>query len=371
MSAPVLVRQERQPAMPGAHEVAPDVLRIQLPLDLPGLGHINCYVIPDRAGFALVDPGMPSTASWRVLVRTLAEIGLPVRRCHTVLVTHSHPDHYGAAARLRQVSGAELVTHENFKTYWDPHEEDDFVREVAVPGDYSAQMGAIENAMLRIARLERHSPWDRPLPWGGPPPDNEWRERVRWRIVPLLRSRTWQPPRPSARVHDGQVIRLADRDWQAVHTPGHTDDHLCLLDPTEGTFVSGDHLLPTITPHISGLTTQRQPLRDFFGSLERMFEFSDVRTVLPAHGLVFDDLVGRSKEIIQHHHERIATITHAAVQAPEHELTVAEYSKVLFKPHSWGVMADSETFAHLEYLRQIGRAEARAVDGHLRYRVLD
>jgi hypothetical protein len=33
-------------------------------------------------------------------------------------------------------------------------------------------------------------------------------------------------------------------------------------------------------------------------------------------------------------------------------------------------MADSETFAHLEHLRQIGRAEARAHDGALRYRII-
>src|SRR5690606_1193130 len=101
------------------------------------------------------------------------------------------PDHYGAAERVRRVSGAELVTHENFKTYWDPHEEDDFVREVAVPADYDAQMGAIERALMKVAGRERHSPWDRPVPWGGPAPDNQWRERLRWRILPLLLTKLW------------------------------------------------------------------------------------------------------------------------------------------------------------------------------------
>ena len=100
-----------------------------------------------------------------------------------------------------------------------------------------------------------------------------------------------------------------------------------------------------------------------------MFTIDDVKVVLPAHGLKFHDLAGRSKEIIEHHHGRLDTLTEAAVNAPENELTIPEYSKHLFKPRSWGTMADSETFAHLEHLRQTGKASARTVDGELRYRL--
>ncbi len=363
------VRQERRPPEDEVTEVAPGVLRIQLPMDLPGLGHVNCYAIEDRRGVALIDPGTPNGHSYRVLGRQLASAGLGLDAVHTVVVTHSHPDHYGAAQRIRTRTGADIVTHEHFKTFWDPHEEDDFVREVAVAADYDVQQGAIESALMRLTGRERHSPWDRPVPWGGPPPDSQWRARFRWRILPLLLSKVWQPPKPSNRVEDGAVLMLGDREWVAVHTPGHTADHLCLLDPTEGVFVSGDHLLPTITPHISGLTTQDRPLADFFTSLERMHTFDDVKVVLPAHGLEFNDLAGRSTEIIEHHHERLATLVEAARNAPEHELTVPEYSKHLFKPRSWGPMADSETFAHLEHLRQTGRATTRAVEGELRYRI--
>ncbi len=61
--------------------------------------------------------------------------------------------------------------------------------------------------------------------------------------------------RPTVRLEDAQTITLAGREWVAVHTPGHTEDHLCLFDPAEGTFLSGDHVLPTITPHIGDLAT--------------------------------------------------------------------------------------------------------------------
>lgn len=368
MTAPV--REERRPPESEVKEVAPGVLRIQLPMNMPGLGHVNCYVIEDRNGVALVDPGTPSLRSWQVLRKKLDEVGMPMRRVHTVVVTHSHPDHYGAAQRVREVSGAELVTHANFKTYWDPHEESDLVHEVAVVTEYEVQFNAIERSLLKVTGRERNSPWDRPVPWGGSPPDNEWRARFRWRVLPLLLSKVWQPPKPSTRVVDGQVLSLGDREWVSVHTPGHTADHLCLLDPVGGTFISGDHLLPTITPHISGLTTQRRPMGDFLLSLERMYTIDDVRTVLPAHGLEFHDLAGRSREIFDHHQGRFDTLTNAAVHAPENEMTVPEFSKHLFKPHSWGPMADSETFAHLEYLRQTGKATTRTVEGQLRYRII-
>src|SRR6476659_436762 len=295
MADAVSMREERRPPEEQVVEVSPGVLRIQLPMNMPGLGHVNCYVVEDRQGFALIDPGTPNLRSWKVLQQRLDESGLPLKRCHTVVVSHSHPDHYGAAQRIRDSTGAELITHENFKTYWDPHEEDDFVREVAVPADYDAQMSALERALLKVTKRERHSPFDRPVPWGGPPPDRVLKERIKWRILPLLLSKVWQPPKPSTRVIDGEVLRLGDLEWVSVHTPGHTNDHLCLYEPTDGIFVSGDHLLPTITPHISGLTAQKQPLADFLTSLDRMSEFDDVKVVLPAHGLLFGGLATRAK----------------------------------------------------------------------------
>ncbi|HEY5859623.1 MAG TPA: hypothetical protein VIX62_05000, partial [Actinomycetota bacterium] len=41
------VREERQPALDDATEMAPGIIRIQLPISLPGLGHVNCYALPD------------------------------------------------------------------------------------------------------------------------------------------------------------------------------------------------------------------------------------------------------------------------------------------------------------------------------------
>ncbi len=69
-----------------------------------------------------------------------------------------------------------------------------------------------------------------------------------------------------------------------VHTPGHTEDHICLHDPEEAIFLAGDHVLPTITPHISGISSSPDPLASFFYSLDR---------VAPRMTDLIDGLTGR------------------------------------------------------------------------------
>jgi glyoxylase-like metal-dependent hydrolase (beta-lactamase superfamily II) len=175
-------------------------------------------------------------------------------------------------------------------------------------------------------------------------------------------------PTPTRRLDDADVIELAGREWVAVHTPGHTPDHLCLFDPAEGVLLSGDHVLPTITPHISGLSTATDPLAQFFTSLDRMRELEGVEHVLPAHGHPFTDLAGRAGAIRHHHEERLELLRRASRELGR-PATVMELSTHLFSPRAQGPMADSETYAHLEHLRLAGEAEVRTVDGMLEYSI--
>ena len=108
-------KQEQERASDEVVEVAPGVLRAQLPIEFTGLGHVNCYLLEDADGLTVVDPGLPGPAAYNTLRSRLAQAGFPLRRVHTVIVTHSHPDHFGAAGRLRHHSGARLVTHRRFR----------------------------------------------------------------------------------------------------------------------------------------------------------------------------------------------------------------------------------------------------------------
>ncbi len=128
---------------------------------------------------------------------------------------------------------------------------------------------------------------------------------------------------------------------------------------------SGDHVLPTITPHIGAFTPDVDPLREFFESLEKMYAYGDVTTVLPAHGHPFSDLTGRAGEIVEHHEHRL-DIIRDATRKLEHG-TVTEFMRVMFRERSWGDMAESETYAHLEHLRVLGELRRDDPEGVAHY----
>jgi glyoxylase-like metal-dependent hydrolase (beta-lactamase superfamily II) len=342
-------RQEQEPATDEITEVGPGVLRLQLPVSLPGLGHVNCYSLEDGEGFAVVDPGLPGEVAWRDLLGRFALAGIPLQRVHTVVVTHSHLDHFGGAARLRQETGAEIVTHEAFRLWWNP----------------TAPDGEDPEA---IAELAPASGVDRPTRWGGKNFVRDHDESIDDEITGLRSP--LGTPRPTKRLADADVITLAGRDWVAMHTPGHTQDHLCLYDPEEGIVMSGDHVLPTITPHIGGTGDSSDPLDEFLESLHRMTLLEGVTNVLPAHGHPFTNLHHRVERIKEHHLERLQRLRTAA-RAIGRPAPVEELTKQLFSEAAWGPMADSETYVHLEYLRRAGLARSIWKDDLLHYAVTD
>lgn len=368
-------RQERLPARDTVDEVAPGVGRIQLPLMIPGLGHVNCYLLEDRRGVTLIDPGMPDPTSHAVLVRRLESIGIRPERIHTVVVTHSHPDHFGGAGRLRVEHDSAVVAHRSFATPFDADPAHDDLAELTpavehvVDGASPTCSGPVNRRLAEVLFGEGPLPEipPRPTPWGEdgfrPGPG----ELDAMRAWDDLSKRGLLQLTPSVRVDDLEVIRLGDREWQVIHTPGHTGDHICLLDPAAGILLSGDHVLPTITPHISGLTDSTDPLAEFVTALRRVADLDGVTKVLPAHGLPFEDLRGRVDAIVGHHEDRLAQIESLAEQLGD--ARVRDYSRHLFQERSWGPMAESETYAHLEHLRHGGRmAAAVDPDGFLRYR---
>ena len=359
MTRTTYAKQEQEPASSEVTEVAPGVLRMQLPISMPGLGHVNCYALIDSDGAALVDPGLPGEESWAALGDRLKQAGIPMRRVHTTVVTHSHPDHYGGSHQLREETGAELLAHAAFTC--GPAADD-------ANADIDLELLELDpDALVDLwkAKLQDRGS----TPWGTrrePPPDEAIRLFIQTDVAGSLPR--FRVPEPTIRVADGDAVRLAGRDWFAVHTPGHTTDHLCLWDPTEGVLLSGDHVLPTITPHIAGSTDLDDPLAAFFESLERVGAFTGVNLCLPAHGHPFTDLRGRTDSIRRHHGERLDTLRAAAAalgRAP-----VEAYMKELFGERAWGDMAASETFAHLEHLRVIGEADSsRDLDGLLHYQL--
>jgi glyoxylase-like metal-dependent hydrolase (beta-lactamase superfamily II) len=337
-------KSEQAPAEETVTDLGNNVIRMQLPIAMPGLRHVNMYGLLDDRGLAIIDVGVPGPSTWTAVKRRLATAGFKVSDVHTVIVTHSHPDHFGSAGRLANEANAELVTHNNFRTFWSP-------------GEHSCNHG--DTDMAHDDSLPEGNPFLEPNPWDGevrqmgPAPLHR---RLMFRVMRSRVFGNYRLPEPARRVRNGDVLRLAGRDMFAVHTPGHTLDHLCIHDPEAGFVFTGDHVLPHITPYISGVASGTNPLRDYFASLERTAALPDMHQALPAHGVVIDEPATRCKEIIEHHEERFERLRKGSLELGK-AASVRELSQFLFHPDKIGQMADGECYAHLEWLRQAGRAD--------------
>jgi glyoxylase-like metal-dependent hydrolase (beta-lactamase superfamily II) len=377
-------RQEQEDASEEISEVAKDILRMQLPISIPGLGHVNMYALIDNEGAAVIDPGLPGTATWNAIKHRLKQAGLEPRHIHTVFITHSHPDHFGGAVQIHKESGAKIVAHRAFHFGGPsnhPRHGEHPHRDVHVHGsDDHHSEASVDDLTIHMEMLERdrrraQNPLRNffgalkrittPAPWKGPSERPELRHRLRWLSFSTI-GRSKFLPTVTHHVEHGDVIKLAGREWFVLHTPGHTADHICLHDPETGAFLAGDHVLPSITPHIGGVSYLPDPLKSFFYSLDRVGEINGVELALPAHGHPFQDLAGRAKSIKQHHHERLDELRAIAKEIGTAD--VNSFMKRLFRERSWGDMAESETYAHLEHLRLDRQAEAhRNEQGRLVY----
>ena len=349
-------KQEQEPASEEITEVAPGILRLQLPTDFTGLGHVNTYAIEDSRGVTLVDPGLPSDESWAALQQRLAAAGIPLARVHTTYITHSHPDHFGGAHRLVEEAHAEVLTSTVFRRWTDLLDLDETPLEALDPADATeggTLLDAVANADDEV--MERDFPGFKAF-----------RDRVRGAIADgRIEEASWmKAPRPTIVVDDAQTVRLGDRDWVAVFTPGHTHAHLCMWCPEDGVLLS---VLPTITPHIGGFIGG-DPLANYLANLDKVAALEGITRVLPAHGHPFDDLAARCNAIKDHHASRLQMLTDAGDELGWAGVT--RWSEELFIERSRGPMADSETAAHLEHLRLTDRAERRPATEGYEYRVL-
>src|SRR3546814_17539094 len=80
-------------------DLLPDgIVHVALPTPFP-VGPVNCYVLLDDP-VTVVDPGLMWADSTQLLEATLAAHGRTLGEVAQVLITHGHPDHFGAPVWL-------------------------------------------------------------------------------------------------------------------------------------------------------------------------------------------------------------------------------------------------------------------------------
>jgi glyoxylase-like metal-dependent hydrolase (beta-lactamase superfamily II) len=75
---------------------------------IPGVRGGNAYLL-QHGPLTIVDTGLPGSDS--AILRFMSALGYAAQRLERILLTHRHPDHAGAAAALRERTGARVYAH--------------------------------------------------------------------------------------------------------------------------------------------------------------------------------------------------------------------------------------------------------------------
>lgn len=296
------------------------------------LRYVLVYVMETPKGFFLVDVGWNTDDAYDALCDGLRQAGGTIADVAGVMVTHIHPDHYGLAGRVREASGAWISLHPAdarlvHERYDDPTALiDQMGTMLARQGTPADEIEALKNASMQ----------------------------VRGYVDAAV---------PDVLLEDGAKPEIPGWDITAIWTPGHSPGHLCFWEDTRKLLLSGDHVLPRITPNISfHPQAGDNPLGDFLDSLRKL-ETYQPDEVLPAHEFRFKNLHARLDELHAHHAQRFAEVIDAIRTG--HTTTYAIAQKMRWS-RSWdrieGFMrraAVSEAAAHLKMLEQRGIVHER------------
>ena len=105
---------------------------------------------------------------------------------------------------------------------------------------------------------------------------------------------------PDVRVRDGERIEGDGWTLEAVHTPGHTSNHLCYAFAEENALFSGDHVMGWSTTVVSPPDGDMQA---YMRSLERLMA-RDEEVYWPTHGSSIPTPAKFVGALLAHRHER-------------------------------------------------------------------
>ena len=255
-------------------EVAEGVFELRLPIPFED-GLVNVFLFTDGNEIDLLDCGMNSEESLDAIRRALDQLG--TTRIRRLVVTHIHPDHYGAAGVLAGAGLADLYIHRLEVPLVHPRyvELEHLVSEVrhhvlvnGVPADEADVLSNSQRALSQVVKTAE----------------------------------------PSVQLDGAEVLEMGRHSLHVEWTPGHSPGHVCLYEAAGGLLFAGDHILPELSPNI-GLHPQStpDPLHDYLDALRRMADRKP-QLVLPAHGRPFTDVTGRVDALVSHHHRRLDQI---------------------------------------------------------------
>ena len=313
-----------EPLAPVSDRLPQGVLHVELPTPFP-VGPVNCYLLLEEP-VTVVDPGMLWDDSTAKLEAALTAVGRRMADIDQVLITHGHPDHFGAAGWLADEADAVVLCgraeQPKLTGYLDRRGMLDIVRRLGIPDKLQDMFRSFYEGVQELTH-----------------PIAEHRFRL---------------------LDDGDRLLAGGRDWHVHVTPGHSVGHVSLFDPVTRLLLSGDHLLACITPNpvlepdLDSPDGRRRSLVEYLASLDRFVRL-DPLLVLPGHGPRFFDVPTLTESMRRHHDARAEEILELVRRGGE--TTPYQLSTELF-PHiqEFAVMLGvSEVVGHLDLLEDDGR----------------
>ncbi|MCB1341177.1 MAG: MBL fold metallo-hydrolase [Pseudooceanicola sp.] len=332
---------ELPPEPGGWTEVAEGILWIRLPLPMR-LDHVNVYALDDGDGWTVIDTGFGSNKTrsmWQAVMAGPLK-GKPVRR---VIMTHHHPDHIGNVGWFQSELGAELIS---TRTAW-----------------LFARMLLLDHHTLPVAETVEF--------WRRSGMEPEVLEKKATEKAFSFADVVYPMPLGFTRIEDGGTIRMAGRTWDIWTGNGHAPEHATFWSREDNLVISGDQILPSISPNIGVYATEPEadPLQGWLDSCERFLPLARVdHLVLGGHKLPFTGLAFRLHQLIDNHHGALERLERFLAEPH----TAAQCFATLFK-RSIGYdeygMALVEAVAHVNHLWRRGTvSRERRQDGAFVYR---
>lgn len=309
------------------------IYRVAIPLPFQ-LNKIYAYAVKGENGWTLIDTGLHNKETEIIWEKFLNEQQSTWRDIEKIILTHYHPDHYGAAGWLQEKSGAPVCMakedHEAARLFWHSNIEmgkvmKSFYLQHGMPDSLAEQM---------IDHMNEFIPWVTPAP-----------------VVTYIK--------------EGDRILIGDLTYEVFATPGHSDGHLCFYQPEKKWLFSGDHILPKITPNVSLWPegTDRNPLIRFISSLKKIRQL-DIQTAFPAHKTLCTDVKKRIDDLLFHHEERLNHVMNwIGNKATGYEVCEKMFGSNLSVHQLRFAMA--ETLAHLVYLEGENRIFSKQHEGKI------
>jgi glyoxylase-like metal-dependent hydrolase (beta-lactamase superfamily II) len=258
----------------GLSEVAAGVFELRLPIPFED-GLVNVFLFSDGEEVDLLDCGMNSDDSLAAIHEAVAAVG--GKRLRRLVVTHIHPDHYGAAGALAGEGLADLYIHRLEVPLVHPRyvELEQLVKEVRT---YLLVNGVPEDEVEILSNSQR------------------------------ALSEVVKTAEPAVQLDGAELLQMGRRHVRVEWTPGHSPGHICLYDLEDRLLFAGDHMLPDLSPNI-GLHPQStpDPLHEYLEGLRRLAGYGPA-LILPSHGRPFSDAPARVKVLEAHHGRRLEQI---------------------------------------------------------------